>query len=307
MRRRVGVLLAALAAIVLAAASAQAGMRTQKVTNVTLAGWSSGPDEDTLLNQVIAVFNKTHPSIHATFQVINGNYPVAMTARFAAHNPPDVFYVDSSVAGAWERQGVLQPLNSFVRKSHFDTSKFFPKLLHAFMKGKTIYGFPKDWSPLAMEVNNALFAKAGVKIPKTWAQLKSVAQTMLQKNVIPGGKPICLSADWARMGAFIYQNGGSFAKVTSKATQQAVAFYVGLIKSGLAATPDKLGASWCGDALGKGKAAIIFEGNWLIPFMSSTYPNVHYGIAPMVRGKQQGNLAFTVSYSMAQDARNKQA
>ena len=53
MRKRLGVVLGLLVAVVLLAATAQAGTRGTKVTNVTLAGWSSGPDEDTLLNQVV--------------------------------------------------------------------------------------------------------------------------------------------------------------------------------------------------------------------------------------------------------------
>jgi len=307
MRKRLGVILGLLIAVVLLAATAQAGTRGAKVTNVTLAGWSSGPDEDTLLNQVIDQFNKTHPTIHATFSVINGDYPTAMTARFAAHNPPDVFYVDSSVAGAWAQQGVLQPLNSFISSSKYNTKAFFPSLLGAFEVGKTVYGFPKDWSPLAMEINKGMLGQAGGKAPTNWATLQSVAQTMASKNVVPGGKPICLSADWARMLAFIYQGGGSLTNLTSPAAQAAVSFYVGLLNKGLAATPDKLGAGWCGEALGKGKAAIIFEGNWVLPFMKSTYPNVQYGVFPMIKDKTGGNLAFTVSYSMAKDASNKPA
>ena len=58
MRKRLGVILGLLIAVVLLAATAQAGTRGAKVTDVTLAGWSSGPDEDTLLNQVIDQFNK---------------------------------------------------------------------------------------------------------------------------------------------------------------------------------------------------------------------------------------------------------
>jgi multiple sugar transport system substrate-binding protein len=41
--------------------------------------------------------------------------------------------------------------------------------------------------------------------------------------------------------------------------------------------------------------------------MSSTYPNTRYGIFPMVSQKTGGNLAFTVSYSMASASKNKQA
>ena len=54
MRKRLGVILGLLIAVVLLAATAQAGTRTHKVTNVTLSGWSSGPDEDALLTQVVA-------------------------------------------------------------------------------------------------------------------------------------------------------------------------------------------------------------------------------------------------------------
>ena len=305
MTKRLVVVLGLLVAVVaLVAATAQAGHKAQKVTNVTFAGWSSGPEEDALDQQMANAFNKSHPSIHVSWTVINGNYGDAMTARFAAHNPPDVFYVDSSVIGSWEKQGVIQPLNSFVSKTHYNTKAFYPKLLGAFKRGKTIYGFPKDWSPLATEVNNGMFANAGLHAaPKTWAQLKSDAKALQQHGV---AHPICLSPDWARMGAFMYQNGGSLTKnLTSNANAAAVNFYVGLLRSGLAYSPPS--GSWCGQELGQGHAAIVFEGNWLLPYMKSTYPKVHYGIRPMVRGKKQGNLAFTVSWSMAKDSPNKAA
>jgi len=291
-------------AVVLVAASAQAGHKTHKVVNVTFSGWSSGPDEDALDQQMANAFNKSHPGIHVDWQVINGNYTQAMTARFAAHNAPDVFYVDSSVIGAWIKQGVIAPLNGLIKKTHFKTKPFYPKLLGAFKKGKKIYGFPKDWSPLATEINNALFARAGIhKAPKTWAQLKSDAKALQQAGV---AHPICLSADWARMGAFMYQNGGSITShLTSKANAKAVGFYVGLIKSGLAYTPPA--GSWCGQELGQSHAAIIFEGNWLLPYMPAQYPNTHFSVAPMVHNKKQGNLAFTVSWSIAKSNPHKAA
>jgi multiple sugar transport system substrate-binding protein len=306
-KRLAGVLGVAMLAVILAAASAQAGHKTHKVVNLTFAGWSSGPDEDALDQQMADKFNSTvgaKEGIHVTWTVINGNYGQAMTARFAAHNAPDVFYVDSGVIGSWIKQGVIQPLNGLISKTHFNTKPFYPKLLAAFKKGSKIYGFPKDWSPLATETNNALLGQAGVKAPKTWAQLKSDAKAIQQKT--SSKHPICLSADWARMGAFMYQNKGSITKhLTSQANVKAVKFYVGLIKSGLAYTPPS--GSWCGQELGQGHAAIAFEGNWLLPYMKSTYPNTHYGVHPMVKGKTQGNLAFTVSWSIAKSEQNKAA
>jgi ABC-type glycerol-3-phosphate transport system substrate-binding protein len=49
-----------------------------------------------------------------------------MTARFAAHNPPDVFYVDSSIAAAWMQAGVRRAAERYIQKSKYDTSKFYP-------------------------------------------------------------------------------------------------------------------------------------------------------------------------------------
>jgi multiple sugar transport system substrate-binding protein len=278
-----------------------------KVTTVTLSGWSGGTDEDALLKQVVATFEKTHPSIKVNYSVINGDYATAMTARFAAHNPPDVFYVDSSLASTWANEGVLQPLDGYIKSSKYDTSKFFPSLLDTFKVNGQIYGFPKDWSPLAMEINTGMLGTVHAKTPTNWATLTSVATAIKNAGLVKGGAPICLSPDWARMLAFVYQNKGSLANVQSPAVVQAVNYYVGLLKSGLAETPTQLGVDWCGTALGKQKSAIIFEGNWLLPSMSSTYPNTRYGVFPMVGQKTGGNLAFTVSYSMGKDAKNKPA
>jgi multiple sugar transport system substrate-binding protein len=283
----------------------------QASTTITLSGWASSPTETKLLREVIRGFEKTFPSIKVDYAPISGDYPAAMLAKFAARTPPDVFYVDSNVAPDWIKQRLLEPLDPFVSKSKLKTRAFYPSLLNGF-KGpdRKLYGFPKDWSPLAMQTNNALFKSSGVQVPKTWAELGAAAK----KLKVPGGRAICLSPSWDRLLAFVYQNGGTFlnasktkSTVNTPAVASAVNFYVGLIKSGVAGTPAQLGAGWCGEALGKEKAAIVFEGNWVVPFMADTFPSVAFTNNKMVRGKQDGNLAFTVSYSMARDSKNKQA
>src|SRR5919197_2612106 len=269
--------------------------------------------ETAALRTVIAGFERSHPSFKVNYAPINGDYPAAMLAKFAARKPPDVFYVDSNEAPDWVSQGVLEPLDSYVKKTHFNTKAFFPRLLSAFKYKAHIYGFPKDWSPLAMETNNAMMAKAGVKPPKTWAQLKTVAQKVKAANPGPGA-PLCIDPDWARLLAFVYQNKGSFLNakktaptVKSAAVRGAINYYAGFQKDGLSGTHDKLGVGWCGEALGKEKAAIIFEGNWVVGYMQDTFPNVKYTISPLPKGKTNGNLGFTVSYSIGKNTKNKSA
>jgi multiple sugar transport system substrate-binding protein len=280
---------------------------------VTLAHWSSSTVETQLLRQVLAAFKKKYPKIKVNELVLDP-YPQQMLARFAARRSPDVFYVDSNVFPDWLKQGLLEPLNPYIKRNHFSTKPFFPRLLNAFKQGKTIYGFPKDWSPLGMEINSSALSKAGGKAPTTWAQLRTVAQKMKNANAVPNGAPLCLAADWARLLAFVYQNKGSFlnsskkkATVNTAAVRGAVNFYVGLLKDGLAKTPGQLGVDWCGEALGKEKAGIIFEGNWLLPYMKDNFPGTAYKTYVLPKGKTRGNLGFTVSYSMSRFSSNKPA
>jgi multiple sugar transport system substrate-binding protein len=302
------------AALIAAAAQARSHGRAAVSGNVLLAGWASSGAEFDSLNKVIADFQKKYPAIHVTYQPINNNYPQTMLARFASRTPPDVFYVDSSVAPDWIKQGVMEPLNPYFAKYKFSTKPFYARLVAGFSKGNTVYGLPKDWSPLAMQVNTTALQKAGMAAPTNWTQLIAVAKKMQVNKAVPGGAPICLGADWARMLAFIYQGGGSYLNaggtapvLNTAAAKKGINFYVGLATSGLARTPDQLGVGWCGEALGKEKAAIVFEGNWALPYMTDTFPTVKYQTYAMPKGSTVGTLAFTVSYSMAKDSKNKPA
>ena len=317
-RRALAVVLGALVLVACVAASSSLGSPTKQTAasgTVVLSGWGATPDELKLLRQVLRGFEKTYPNIKVDYQPITGDYVPTMLAKFAARKPPDVFYIDSNVFPDWVSQGLLEPLNSYAQQSKFSPRPFFPSLLAGFTYQGKVYGYPKDWSPLAMEVNTDLAAKAKVNAAqiKTWADLTAAAKKL--RSVMPSGsKPICLSPSWDRALAFVYQNGGSFlnpaktrSTINSPAATSALNYYVGLIRQGLADIPAKLSVGWCGEALGKQKAAIIFEGNWLYPFMSSTFPNVHFTTVRMLMRKQHGNLGFTVSYSMAKDSQNKPA
>ena len=197
-----------------------------------------------------------------------------MTARFAAHNPPDVFYVDSSVIGRLGQAGCLAPLNSLRQADAVQhRSRSIRSCSNAFKRRQDDLRLPEGLVAAREEINNALLNQAGVKAPKTWAQLKSArpddgrAERRPRRQAdLPLGR---LGADGCRSSSRTRARSRSTSP--RRPQRQAVKYYVGLIKSGLADTPTSSG-SWCGEALGKGKAAIIFEGNWLLPYMKSTYP-----------------------------------
>jgi multiple sugar transport system substrate-binding protein len=309
--------LAVLFLVAFGAVSAQAreGDRAQ-ATTVTLAGWASSPEETAALNKTIASFERLNRNLDVDYTPISGDYDAAMLARFAANRPPDVFYVDS--LDLFDYQPALEPLNAYIRKTrNWSTQPFYARLLNGFSVNGRIYGFPKDWSPLGLIANTQMLQRANVTAPAapaTWAQFTQMLQRLRSANAVPGGAPACLSLDWARILPFVYQNGGAWVNATrtrsvinSPRNVATLNRYLGWLRDGLAQTPAQLGVGWCGEAIGKEKAAIAFEGNWIYGYLQKDFPSVRFAVYPMVRNTARGNLGFTVSYSIGKDSSNKKA
>jgi multiple sugar transport system substrate-binding protein len=299
--------LALVAVVALAFATASIAAAPQQT--VVLSGWTESPEATAALKNVVAAFEATHPGIDVKYQP-SDNYVQDVENGFAAGTPPDVFYVNSDVAPDWIARGYMLPLGGLAQRSGFDTSHFFPALLDGFKgPGGQPYGFPKDWSPLAEYTNDAVLAQAGLAAPSTWSELRAAA---VQIRAATGVTPICISADWARLLAFVEEKGGSMlddshtaATIDSPQAKAAVEFYVGLVRDGLAAQPSDLGEGWCGQAIADGKVAIAFEGNWLLPIIKDS--GISYSIHPMPSNVRRGNLAFTVAYAIASSSEHKQA
>jgi multiple sugar transport system substrate-binding protein len=274
-----------------------------------LSGWQSSPAEGNALTQTVLGFQSAYPNIKVDYEPVAGDYPTVMATNFASHNVPDVFYVDASYAQQWIDQGFLQPLDDYVAKSGFDTSQFFPGYASIFKgsDGKT-YGFAKDGNTIAMAYNSAIVTT----VPTTMDDLVTLAKSLKGTNGLKA--PICLNPGLDRGLAFLYAQGGSLVsddgkteQIDSAASKTAVQWYMDLFKDGLGMTASDMGDDWCGTSLGKKHAAITFEGGWLDPAMTSTYPDVKYSWAVMPTGSSGSpvTISYTVSYSMGADSKNK--
>jgi len=276
---------------------------------VTISGWQSTGAEGDALTQTLCAAQVALPNLQITYQPVAGDYQAFEAANIAARTVPDLFYVNAEYAGTWIDQTFLEPLDPYVQKSGFDTSHFFPGFSSIF-KGPdgTWYGFPKDGSSIAMAYNTDMVPNP----PKT---LDELVQWATDNKGKAGAKaPMCLNAGLDRGLAFLYAQGGSIvsddgktATIDSDASKAAVQWYMDLFKNGLGMTNGAMGDGWCGEALGKGDAAIVFEGGWLNPYMTSTYPDIHWAWAEVPTGSsgQPATISYTVSYSIPADAQNK--
>jgi len=281
--------------------------------DLVLSGWSAGAVEAPILEKLLEDFQAAFPKIKVKFEPVAGEYPAAMAAKFSAAEPPDLFYVDSSLAPTWIDDDLLEPLDDYIAKSGFDASQFYEGYLNAFKgpDGK-IYGLPKDGNTLAMAYNSTMLEEAGVEPPTTQEELVAAADKLKASGV---ESPLCLSSTMDRALAFVYQNGGGLfnedktaAAIDSPESVAGIEWYLNLFKNGQGQRPSDLGVDWCGQALGEEKSAIIFEGGWVDPYMKDTFPEVKYAWAEMPEGAGgKATLAFTVSYSIGADSKNKDA
>jgi multiple sugar transport system substrate-binding protein len=74
------------------------------------------------------------------------------------------------------------------------------------------------------------------------------------------------------------------------------------------AQPSDVGASTGSELFGQGKAAMVIEGPWAIPYIQETFPKLEFATAevPTVNGKK-GTMAYTVAYVMNKKTKNKDA
>jgi multiple sugar transport system substrate-binding protein len=274
-----------------------------------LSGWQSSDAENKALKDTITAFEAQNSKIKVDYAVIAGDYPTVMATNFSSKNVPDLFYVDASYGQTWADQGFLQPLDDYIAKSGFDTSTFFPGYIAPF-KGSDgkLYGLPKDGNTIGMAYNTAEVPTP----PKTLDELSTMAAGLKGKDGLKA--PMCLNPGLDRGLAFIYAQGGSLVsddgttnQVDTPQTKAAVQWYLDQFKNGNAMTASDMGDGWCGDSLGKKHAAIAFEGGWLDPAMTSTYPAVKYAWGQFPTGSS-GNpvtISYTASYSIGADSANK--
>jgi multiple sugar transport system substrate-binding protein len=265
--------------------------------------WGSSPAETKLVDDQIAEFNKENKNIILQKEVATGDYNQVMQTKIASKTETDLFYLDVSLASTYIDKGVVAPLDEYLDKD--DLNDFYPNILEGFQKDGKTYGLPKDYNSLAIFYNKKMFADAGVTPPTTWAEFEEVSKKLTQGKV----KALALADDSARFAPFLFQAGGKITdgeeiKFNSPEAIKGFEFYYSMFKKGYAATPKDLGDGWSGDSLAAQKAAMVIEGGWMIPFMAEKAPTVEYGIAELPAGDKQGNLLFTVSYSMSKNTKH---
>jgi multiple sugar transport system substrate-binding protein len=285
---------------------------------VKLSGWGSDPIEQKLLKQVLKDFEGKYPGIKVKYEVISDQYMDVIKTRLVGEAAPDVFYLDALEAPFLMSQNVLEPLDVYITPE-FDLSDFEENLINSFKHDNHIYGLPKDYSTLALFYNKKAFTATGFSFnnpPTTWDELRSYSkQLTVDKNqdgridqygygVIPE-----LARQAYKIKAFggqlVDENGyAAFASEAGlKGLQLVVEQYQ---KERSSAQKSDVGTNSGSEMFGQGKVAMVIEGNWAIPFLKETFPQLEFATAevPTINNKK-GTMVFTVAYVMNKQSQHK--
>ena len=315
---RLGLALAAVGSVLLAACGGgnNAGGGATNEADVTgtirAANWGGNPTENSLVKKYEADFMAKYPKIKVTQEEIPDHFEDKIKTEMSANNEPDAMYVSTALMNFAAPNGRLLDLNPLMSKWGVTADEFIPTLMTPWqLKGKQ-YALPKDFGDLVLFYNKTMFSAAGLQTPTSWDDIKSAAKTLTKGSV----KGLSLPADAARFDAFLFGYGGQVlssdktkAVFNDSKAQDALTFYSSFqLQDKSSDLPDKLGATWPGDAFGKQKAAMVIEGGWLIPYMHDTYPSVSYGSIKLPKFPvKESSLLFTNGWGCSAKTKNQDA
>lgn len=269
---------------------------------------SSGDAETAAVKDAVATWSDDSGT-DATVNVA-ADLPQQLSQGFAAGSPPDLFYVGTDHFAGYAANGSLEPYADQLD----NVDDFYPTLVDSFTYDDKLYCAPKDFSTLALVINDQSWSDAGLTeadYPATWDDLAAVAKTLTTDSQVG----LAFGAEWQRVGTFMAEAGGglvsddlSQAVVDSPENAEALSYVKEHLADGTFAYASDVGAGWGGEAFGTGAAAMTVEGNWITGAMQNDYPDVGYTVVPMPEGPAgKGTLQFTNCWGIAADSANKEA
>jgi multiple sugar transport system substrate-binding protein len=271
-----------------------------------LWGFSSGEAEDAALSDLVAQYSE-QSGVNVVVE-LQPDYDTTLQAALSAGDPPDIFYVDSSRLPDLADAGALAPVPEGAITEPDD---IYPSLTEAFTYDGTWYCPPKDFSTLGLFYNTDLLEAAGVEPPTTMEELAAAAEALTTEDVVG----LSFGPELARVGAFMLANGGYIVNddvtemtLDTEENRAALQYIADLAAAGSYATPASVEAGWGGEAFGQGKAAMVIEGNWLVPALERDFPDVNWGVVELPAGSAgPATFAFTVCYGVSPEAANPEA
>lgn len=283
---------------------------SSSATGTVTLGYAGGGNLDTYYKQIIAAAEKALPGITVK-PVVYSTYDDQlnqMPQQLAAGTIPDVIVWDNSAPVAqYAEEGAIQPVDSLVTSQNIDLKAYPSALVKSWTVDGKLYGIPSYLQDSAFIFNKGLLAQAGIKSQPTTMQ--QVATDAKQVKAKTGKAGLVLLDNLFHLTQYVLAFGGGWGNgktIDSPQNEAGLQYLVDLFGSGAAVTPNQVGTTWDGEAIGDNKAAMSDGGPWYIGFMSASAPKVAYSMTPVpaAAGSSPFVVTYGGSYSITSHASN---
>lgn len=233
--------------------------------------------------EVFEKYMKDHPNVIIE-EVPTSNGDTKLLSMIASGSPPDIIrFAGYDELPAFVQRGILMPLDDYLKKSDkFKESDMFDAIKTCRFDGEkrgkgSLYGVPKDWSPIGLWINKNAFNDAGIPLPSTtaamtWDEFADIATKLVKKNgknitrhgvITALPLPTLLEMYLSGYGKSMWKNNYNTTTLTSSDTQDAVKYFQKLQESAALASTlypnaDGIGTS----ALNEDKVGMVLGGYW---------------------------------------------
>ena len=198
------------------------------VVNITYMHRLPDSEGMTLVNDIVAKWNKEHPNIQVKATKFDGNAAdmiKKLETDVKAGNAPDLAQVGYAEVPEVFTKGLLQDVTDEAAKYKDDFASGPFALMQ--VDGKT-YGLPQDTGPLTYFYNAAEFEKLGITVPKTADELietakKTAAQGKYIMTFQPDEAMMMMSGQAGASGPWYKVDGNSWVVNTQTKGSKAVA------------------------------------------------------------------------------------
>jgi multiple sugar transport system substrate-binding protein len=279
----------AMALVMLAAcAMFTSGAFAQSKKTVTIWNYWETPKHQETLARICSDFNKSQGKIEVVTKYIPfADFKKQLSIGAAASELPDIVIIDNPDHASYSGMGIFADITDKLA-SWPDLKQYFDGPLNSCKLNGRLYGIPFGSNCLSLYYNEDMLKAAGVKPPKTWDELKSVALKTTKGNVHGFG----ISAVQNEEGTFgflcwLWGSGNTSFQINNAGGIKALSLMRDLAKSG--AMPKEV-INWTqGDTMNQfisGNLAMMVNGPWQVPTMRQQAPKLKWNVVQLPVGNK---------------------
>lgn len=158
--------------------------RSGSTTKITM--WANHPEWKPVLDALIKDFESTHPSIQVEIDYKpNAAYGGLLNTALAGGAAPDVIgWIEGTSIRTGAKDKQIVPIDGKI-----NPSTLVPAATPEVVFGGHIWGVPLAAYTVGIFYQRPIFAKYGLKVPTTWAELTAVSQKLHTNGVTPWSMP----------------------------------------------------------------------------------------------------------------------